>query len=198
MTEFNEVCKVLINTDNFNKDKSPYVLCTAINLFEQNKFAHTEFNHVKVQERESKYKDVVGFYRTSPPKHFQITPADVETMKQWIKSLEKSLIFLVECEGVLNAWLFTKKDNEIIYTEIKADTSNNVNYYVWTDPTPSFWGNADFLLQGEGYIQEESDDPVSEIIERIENMEACLSSVLAGMDNLTIAVQNLVLTLTKK
>lgn len=190
---FYEICKILITTDTFNKDKAPYVLCTAVDSYTQNNFGSVEFDYKKVFEREDKYKDVVGFYHTHPPGCFGMSNTDRQTMTQWVKCLGKSLICLIECEGIVNSWLFVKGEKgEVAVMDVKSNTTNNVNYYVWTDPTPSFWQDADFLVKGEAYYAEEGDDPFSEIIERLENLEASVLSALTGLESLTGAVQALV------
>jgi len=191
--KFYEVCKILIATDTFNKDKAPYVLGTAIDSYTQNKFGSVEFDYKKVFEREDKYKDVVGFYHTHPPGCFGMSSTDTDTMTQWVKCFGKSLICLIECEGIVNAWLFVKgEDGSVSILDVKANTTNNVNYYVWTDPTPSFWDNADFLVKGEAYYEEgDQEDPFAEIIERLENLEAGFTAALSGLENLTSAVEDL-------
>ena len=188
--KFYEICKILITTDTFNKDKAPYVLCTAVDSYTQNKFGSVEFDYKKVFEREDKYKDVVGFYHTHPPGCFTMSQTDIQTMTQWVKCLGKSLICLIECEGIVNSWLFVKSSKgEVAIVDVKANTTNNINYYVWTDPTPSFWEDADFLLKGEAYYDEDESDPFSEIIERLENLEAGVMSALTGLEALNSAMQ---------
>lgn len=187
--KFYEICKILITTDTFNKDKAPYVLCTAVDSYTQNQFGSVEFDYKKVFEREDKYKDVIGFYHTHPPGCFNMSQTDIQTMTQWVKCLGKSLICLIECDGVVNSWLFAKGDKgEVSILDVKANTTNNVNYYVWNEPTPSFWEDADFLLKGEAYYDEDG-DPYAEIVERLENLEAGMMSVLTGLDALNGAVQ---------
>ncbi len=170
-----------------------------MDYYTQNKFGSVEFDYKKVFEREDKYKDVVGFYHTHPPGCFSMSSTDIETMTQWVKCLGKSLICVIECENVLNSWLFVKnEDGGVSYIDVNANTTNNINYYIWTDPTPSFWENADFLVKGEAYFDEDEDDPFSEIIERIENLEAGMMSVLSGIQTLSSSVQFLVEALVEE
>ena len=190
MDEFKGVCKILITTDTFNKDKSPYILCTVAENYTQNKSV-VEFDYKKIFDRQDKYKDVVGFYHTHPAGFYSMSSTDISTMEQWVKCLGKSLICLIECDGVMNSWLFSKgEDNEISVIEVKASTTNNINYYVWTEPTPSFWQDADFLTKGEAYYSEdEITDPITEIIDRLENLEAGVLSIVNALDALTTAIQ---------
>jgi hypothetical protein len=180
--------KLLVLTETFNKDKSPYLLSTAIDLHTNSK---NQFDYNNIYNREDKYKDLVGFYIIHPVGYFGMSSEDITTMEQWVKCLGKSLVCLVECDGVINAWLFSREESgKVSNIDIKASTANNINYYIWTEPTPSFWQNADFLTKGEAY-QDEFIDPFTEITDRLDNVEAGMMSIINAVEALTTAIQSL-------
>lgn len=188
MNEHKDAVKLLVITETFNKDKSPYILSTSLDL---NLNSKKQFDYNFIYEREDKYKDIVGFYISHPVGYFSLSSEEIKTIEQWVKCLGKSLIVLVESDAVLNSWLFSKgEDNKISILDIKASTTNNINYYIWTEPTPAFWQNADFLTKGEAYL-DEFVDPFTEITDRLDNMEAGLMSVINAIESLTTAIQSL-------
>lgn len=169
---------ILIATDTFNKDKAPYLLCSS--------FAADDLE--AIERRETKYKDVIGVLFKHQPNNFQLNDFEIERLRGLVRKFEKSIVGLVECEGRINAWLFVKSETDIQIVECKGSTTNDVNYFVWTDPTPSFWDNADFLLKGEDFY-DEGEDPFEEIIGRIENLESAVLSVVEGVGRLGKALE---------
>lgn len=173
--------RILITTDTFNKDKVPYLLCSAIPTIEPD----------TIQKREEKYKDVVGLLFQHNNQDFKLYDNEVNTLAKLTRQFNKSIIGLLQCDGRVSAWLFTIKNNELNVIECKASTTNDVNFFVWTEPTPSFWDNADFILNGDNFY-DEGEDPFEEIIGRIENLEAAVLSVVDGVDRLGNALRMIV------
>ena len=125
---------------------------------------------------------------------------DVETMKQWVKCLGKSLVCAIETDETLNAWMFVKDDSGgISIKDIQINTGNDVNYDVWFDSAISFWHPADFLLNGEHYIEEsvKTSEESGEVMQILAELQENQDNMIAGFNTLVDTIQALIQTITK-
>ena len=165
--------KVLIGTDTSHKDGSPHIMVTAIVCSD-------------INARESKYNDVVGFYKYLPDNE-ELEESVINDMDDWADILKKNIICIIENKEKIDAWVFEYKKGEISYQEAQAFTLNDVNYDVWLDPESSFWNPVDFLLEGEYFYSpvENDNSAVDNKFELIiEKIEALSDGVLGLADTL--------------
>lgn len=148
MNGFYETCKLLIDTEVAYKDGAPHVTVTGINSYTQECAVEVEFDYEEVFAREDKYHDVVGFYHTHPAGLDCMSGTDIETMKQWVNCLGKSLLCIIETEENISGWVFSKNDNgEVEYKDTCVRTHNDVNYDVWLKKDGNFWNPVSFLFE---------------------------------------------------
>ena len=188
MKDFYEVCKVLIGTETSYKKGVPHALVTGIDSCTQKRAASVEFDYKKVFDREDTYKDIVGFYHTHPSGLNQMSQTDIDTMKQWVGCLGKSLVCVIETAEQINGWVFAKETNGgISVKEVQVTTNNDVNYDVWFDSKAPFWDPVDFLLEGEYYAAEEAE---------LTELSSKLDTLIDGFNKMNEAFQIVVGAIT--
>lgn len=173
MAEFYEIYRTLINTNTSYDDVgAPHVMVTAIDHDTQKNPGLVEFDYKNVFKREDDYSDVAGFYHTHPSGANYMSQTDIDTMKQWVHCLGKSLVCLIETEEQLNGWVFAKNENIVNSHQIQAITSNDVNYDLWLDKTSGFWSPND-LLDEEDLIEQavHEGEMIVEMHQKIKNLE---------------------------
>jgi len=202
MARFYEEYKLLISTETSYKDGTPHALFTGTDYCTQHMSAEVKFDYQKVYDREDTYHDVVGFYHTHPSGMQNMSGIDVETMRQWVTCLGKSLICIIETDESLNAWMFVKDDNAeggITVKDIQANTGNDVNYDIWFDSAVSFWHPADFLLNGEHYSEmpDQNNEETGEVKQAISELQENQDNMITGFNTLIDTIQSLIQTITK-
>lgn len=202
MENFYEVCKVLINTETAYKDGTPHAIVTGIDSCTQKKAASVEFDYQKVFAREDTYHDIAGFYHTHPSGMSQMSATDVETMKQWVSCLGKSLICLIETDETINGWIFVKTDEGVAHQTLMVHTANNVNYNIWLEADDKFWNSSDFLING-AYLDD--DDPeedldvftniFTDISMTLQDVRNTQSDMIDSFDNMVEVMKSLIETI---
>lgn len=173
--------KTLIGTDTFHKEGSPHLMVTVIECD-------------NINDREDKYKDVVGFYNYISGED-SINDETIKVMDDWTDILKKNIIFLLKNDKKLSGWLFEYSE-EISYREIEVFTLNDINYDIWLDPETNFWNPVDFLLEAEYYtpnIDEEFNDNIDERLQHIENSIIQLDTKISELtDNIKEIVEKII------
>lgn len=191
---FYEICKILIGSEGFHSSGIPHLDATAINFYTQENAASVEFDHNAVFQREDRYHDVVGFYHTHPSGLNRMSNIDIQTMIQWVNCLGKSLICAIETEEKLSAWLFYKENDEVVYREVVANTTNDVNYSFWLERPSNFWDPADLLLDAGFFDDEEFGDISEDLQKSLDNQD----KILQGINGLADLLKKILLMMGSK
>lgn len=168
---------VLIGTETYHKAGAPHMVATlALNSHAIN--------------REEEYKDVVGFFKEDK----DVFPESLhDGMKDWVRTLNKNMVFVLKQEKRLMGWLYFKNNDQVDFREIQVYTNNDINYDLWLDPESSFWNPVDFLLEAEYFehpiveenpVPSELDTKVDALSKKVETLNATtlqLASVIKGL-----------------
>lgn len=137
--------KVLIDTETAYKDGAPHVMATGIPVYSQQ----------EVENRESMYHDVVGFYFAKPGEPAEMTEDDITNMTGLTNKFKRSLLCLIENDDSISGWVFSINDGHIVsYNEIYVRSHNDVNYDVWLKKDGNFWNPVSFLFE-EDFCEED-------------------------------------------
>lgn len=199
MKDFYEICKVLINSDSSYEEDEPHAMVTSIDHYTQVNPSSVQFDYASIYKREDKYHDIVGFYHTHPSGMNCMSSIDIETMKQWVGCLGKSLVCLIETEEQINGWAFVKDGDEITHRPINVSTNNDVNYDIWFESRGAFWNPIDFMLDVEVYDGEmdEEESMMKEIMDSIKSMAKTQTKMVNGVKVMSEVIQALTHSMTK-
>jgi len=192
MERFYEEYKLLIETDKTRHS----VILTSTEYCTQHMSSEVRFDYQKVYNREDTYHDVAGFYHTHPPGVTEMSSIDIETMKQWVRCLGKSLVCLIETNDSLKAWIFSKDGNNVIVSTTLVGTTNDVNYAVSLEGV-KIWERADFGIS-EGVPDDDRENDISEIMIAIEEIQRVQNDMVNGFNTLVDTIQSLIGTMTKE
>jgi len=185
MKDFYEVYKTLISTEMSHQNGAPHIMLTSIGFDTQKNASSVEFDYKKIYDREDTYQDIAGFYHTHPSGLNQMSSTDVMTMTQWVQTLGKSLVCVIETKEGINGWLFYKNEaGGIDHRVVKVATSNDVHYDLWVDPDHTFWNPVDFLTEGE--FSDEDD------INIFDDMQESINTIVENQSKILEAISILV------
>lgn len=176
------IYKTLISTDTFaSAENLPHLILTATDR-------SSSFNEVNLQSRDNKYNDLAGVLVLK--KDNLLSNDDVASMKNIVSLVNKNLVFLISAE-YLSGWLFYKDSDEIQYKQIKAHTSNDVNFDVWLESQNSLWNPVDFLLEGapissvEFVDVNDIDDPFVDVNNLLFELKKSLDRIEGKIDSIS-------------
>lgn len=186
MTSNSTHCKLLVSYEMFNSADASHISVVSSNIYygtSNNPDVH--FNYNDIMAREDEYKDFSGIYHSSLGNISEPSSHVVELMSQWVKCLGKSLVYIYEFGGVIKAWMFSKSTMlSIVHHELRAKTSNDINYDLWIEREDSYFNPVDFLTEGE-FLYDEDVGALDSIDDRLAIIELAQEEMKESFKTLT-------------